>query len=251
MNKGKSLGQNFLIDEEEIKKFLHKSNLKKTDNVLEIGIGEGALTVPIASRVNSLTCIEIDYKLALKATNFKIENLHIINEDVLRVNLKELIQKSNINKIVASIPYSITSPIIHKIIKESVAPLTEVHLITQKEFADKLIGGENKKSYFTFLIENWGKIIEGTLIRKEAFKPIPKVDSKSFSIDFHSYPKDEKDVVKWSKFVHFAFAAPRKKINKRFNKEQLKKLNINENKRPENLTLDEMKMLYKDSGKIL
>lgn len=250
MNKRKSLGQNFLVDKTAVKKFLQNSDLHKKDNVLEIGVGEGALTLPIANSVNTITSIEIDYKLAAKMAGLGIENLQIVNEDFLRINLKDLIQEREINKIVASIPYGITSPIIHKIIRESVAPLEEVHLITQKEFADKLIGGENKKSYFTFLIENWGNITEGNKIRKESFNPIPKVDSKSFSIVLHDYPNNEKEVVKWSKFVHFAFASPRKKINKRFSKEQLKKLNISEDKRPENLTLSEMRILYKDSAKI-
>jgi len=250
MNKIKALGQNFLINPDSINNFLKFSELKKTDNVLEIGIGEGALTIPITKQTGRVVSIEIDQSLVLGASLWNIPNLKVINQNFLDSDLSTIIKENKINKIVAAIPYGITSPIIHKIIKEACLPLKEVNLVVQKEFGWKLVGDSKKRSYFTFLVNRFATIKNGEKIEKESFNPIPKVDSWFFSFSFTKYPSNPQEVVKWSKFLHFVFASPRKKINKRFKSDILSLLNIDENKRPENLTLEEVDKLYNNTREI-
>lgn len=244
MNKTRALGQNFLVNQNSINEFLQFSDLKSTDVILEIGIGVGALTGPLTKTVKQVVAIEIDTGLTDKAQTWSIENLKILNINFLDCDLKQIIKENNINKIVASIPYSITSPIIHKIIRESCTPLVEIYLIAQKEFVNKIVGRGDRSSYFTFLVSKWANIKNGSLIGRDSFNPVPKVDSQSFSFSFFDYPKSREEVVKWSKFVHFTFASPRKKINKRFELEVLNNLNIDPNIRPENLTLKQIISLY-------
>jgi len=250
MNKTKALGQNFLVNTESIESFLDFCNLKSADKVLEIGLGEGALTIPISIKIDKIVCVEIDKTLVDKSVQWQLENLQVIYENFLDCNLAEIIKKNKINKIVAAIPYSITSPIIHKIIKEGCLPLVDVNLIAQKEFTEKLVGDDKKRSYFTSLVNRWASIKNGEKIEKESFNPIPKVDSKFFSFSFFDYPKEEKEVIKWSKFLHFVFASPRKKINKRFKTEILESLDIDKDKRPENLDLPELDKLYNTTREV-
>ncbi|PIR43739.1 ribosomal RNA small subunit methyltransferase A [candidate division WWE3 bacterium CG10_big_fil_rev_8_21_14_0_10_32_10] len=242
------LGQNFLINKNDINDFIEFCNLEMQDNVLEIGVGEGAITKYIVPRVNKFIGVEVDIDLINKI--YKLQNpnykLQIINGDFLKLNLSKLIKKEKINKIIGAIPYYISSPIIHKILKESTEPLKYVYLITQKEFAKKVVSKANKKSYFTNLIGKYGKIKPGGLIKNTSFSPIPKVDSYSFGIEFTKYPKEASNVVKWSRYLHFIFSNPRKKINKKFNKNIFDKLKIDSNKRPEDLTQEEVLKLYKE-----
>ena len=243
MKQIKQLGQNFLVDTTAINSFISFCNLQKTDNVLEIGIGQGALTKQIAPKVSKVVGIEIDLNCINYVNNLKIENVQIINANFLNLDLYQTIKQHNINKVVGAIPYYITSPIIHKIITEATTPLQTVYLITQKEFAQKVIDTK-KRSYFTNLIEQYGNISRGQVILKTSFNPVPKVDSYFFGIQFKNYPKTSTNVVKWSKFLHKGFATPRKKINKVFDKQKLLQLNIDPNLRPSQLTLIDWQNIY-------
>lgn len=240
----KHLGQNWLVNKNSIEDFINFCQITKKDTVLELGIGKGALTLPIKNKAKQVIAIEIDTDLI---NDFKINNLknvQIINKDFLQTDLKKLIKTKKITKIVSAIPYNITSPIIHKIVREASDPLLRVCLITQKEFAKKLIGNNSKRSYFTNFIERYANITEGKIIKNTNFYPVPKVDSKYFSFKFNNYPKEANEVFLWEKFLHHTFNTPRKKINKRFNKQLLNNAGIDENKRPGELSLKELLVLY-------
>jgi 16S rRNA (adenine1518-N6/adenine1519-N6)-dimethyltransferase len=247
--KNKNLGQNFLIDLVAINNFLSFCNLSKNDTVLEIGIGDLALTEPMCKKATKVVAVEIDQNLIKigesKINSLKNENckLKIIGGDFLKLDLENLIKSEGITKIIAAIPYNITSPIIHKIIEEATPPLNNVFLITQKEFALKLIGTAKRRSYFTNLVEKYAKIINGQTIYANSFDPAPKVNSMYFGLKFFSYPNSIYEVKQWGKFLHHAFRSPRKKLNKAFDVNLLQQLEIDENKRPENLSITELTSL--------
>lgn len=249
-NTKKHLGQNWLADEKAINKFIDFCNITTSDNVLEIGIGEMAITLPLVKRANKVVSVEIDKEL-IRSAQLKVNSeesiinnkLLIINADFLQLNLTEFIKEEQITKIVSAVPYNITSPIIHKIIQESTVPLQSVCLITQKEFAQKIIGTSKKRSYFTNLVEKYGKITPGDTILNTSFYPVPKVNSMYFKINFETHPQNIYEVKQWEKFLHHAFKNPRKKLNKAFDKNTLQELNIDENLRPENLNLKQLEQL--------
>lgn len=246
----KYFGQNWLIDQKAIEQFIQFCDIKPTENVLEIGMGNMALTLPLVKIANKVVSVEIDKELVNKARlkvnseKLVINNiLSIINSDFLQMDLAEIIKKEQITTIVSAIPYNITSPIIHKIIEESVSPLFKVCLITQKEFAQKLVGKTNKRSYFTNLVGRYAKITPGITILNTSFYPVPKVYSTYFKFIFNTYPENIYQVKQWEKFLHHVFRTPRKKINKAFDKDTLRKLAIDENLRPENLSLEQLNQL--------
>ncbi|HHH14328.1 MAG TPA: ribosomal RNA small subunit methyltransferase A [candidate division WWE3 bacterium] len=244
-NKKSKLGQNFLIDKQAINDFINFCSIKKEDTILEIGPGFGALTKHLSLKAKKVIAIEIDTDLAYKLNTLGIENLLVLNKDFLEVNLKELVEKEKITKIIGAIPYYISSPIIHKIIEEAKEPLKEVALITQKEFAQKIIGTKKNRSYFTNLIERYAEIIPGRVIKSSSFKPKPKVDSMYFKFVFKDYPKNKEEFIKWSKFLHHVYTNPRKKINKKFKKDLLLKAGISPDIRPQNLSVEDiLKILY-------
>jgi len=240
------LGQNFLKNKGSVFNFLNFCNISNSDSVLEIGVGQGALTYDIlAKNPKNYTGIEIEKSFA---DTFEFEfldkkNRQIINADILRVDLQKIIKKQKITKIIGAIPYYISSPIIHKIIYESCKPLSEVYLITQFEFAERVLG-INRRSYFTNFIQNYCELNRGKKIKKECFYPKPKVDSMYFNLSFNNYPLSVKDAKKFSLFLHKGFKNPRKKITKAFKKEFLENLNINPNLRPENLSLLEWQSIH-------
>lgn len=239
----KRFGQNWLIDQKAIQQFIQFCDINPTENVLEIGIGNMALTLPLVKFANKVVSIEIDKEL-VNSAKLKINSkLSVINADFLQIDLAKIIKKEKITTIISAIPYNITSPIIHKIIEESTTPLSKVCLITQKEFTQKLVGKTNKRSYFTNLVERYAKITPGITILNTSFYPVPKVDSMYFKFIFDTFPKNIYQVKQWEKFLHHAFRMPRKKLNKAFNKDTLIKLAIDENLRPANLSLNQLKKL--------
>lgn len=246
----KELGQNFLINQDDINNFINFCDINNNDIVLEIGPGNGALTKHIAQKAGKVIGIELDTTLIPILNNLKIKNLKIKNCNFLDLNLRKLIEEEKITKIIGAIPYYITSPIIHKIVEESYTPLLKVCLITQKEFAQKVIGTNKKehpsRSYFTNLIEKYATINAGKTIVKNSFNPAPKVNSMFFGFTFKNYPKNILEVKNWEKFLHVVFKNPRKKINKAFRANILTTHNINSDLRPSNLTLESIIALYKE-----
>jgi 16S rRNA (adenine1518-N6/adenine1519-N6)-dimethyltransferase len=144
----KSLGQNFLINEEVIEKTIAKGNISKEDLVIEIGPGLGTLTKPLLELAGKVICIELDKKMLeiLKDRFSMYENLEIINDDVLKVDLKGIIKKENIKnvKVVANLPYYITTPIIMKLLEDRLE-IEEIVVMVQKEVADRLCAKPGKR----------------------------------------------------------------------------------------------------------
>jgi 16S rRNA (adenine1518-N6/adenine1519-N6)-dimethyltransferase len=233
----KELGQNFLRNEEIIHKIVNLLGISDNDEILEIGPGEGVLTKVCLDNPSKfhLTTIDIDPR--------SVEELNKINDSRLKIiqgNFLE--QKIPANKILGAIPYNITSPILHKIINYENLP-TKVVLVIQKEVAQKLT--ENKGSYLKNIVNFYYEIDYGFTITKENFYPAPKVDSAVIILNKKSLVP-EYDKNKLSSFLHKVFRSPRKKINKVFSKDTLQNLYIDENKRPEDLSLEEIKILFEN-----
>ncbi len=256
----KSLGQNFLIDDNVIEKIIEGSNVCKDDLIIEIGPGLGTLTEVLLEKAHKVISIELDKKMIkILEDRFKLyNNFELLHNDVLKVNLNEIIQKekkdSNIKnvKIVANLPYYITTPIIMKLLEEQL-DLNSITVMVQKEVADRLIetpGGKNTGAitYSVFYYATSESILE---VSNTSFIPEPDVTSEVIKLDIRKTPPvNVKDKNVMFRIIKCAFMQRRKTLlnsltnTKVFlNKDEgikiLNKLNLSENIRPEKLSLQD------------
>ena len=235
----KKYGQNFLNNKDEIlNKIIEVSNINENDEILEIGPGQGALTSLLVERVKKVICIEIDKDL---------ENYTLVMGDVLEVDLRKYINQGT--KVVANIPYYITSPIINKII-ENKDLIDEAYIMVQKEVGERICASSGKeRGILTLAVEYYGEAEYLFTIPREFFNPIPNVDSAFISIKFY---KDDRYKNKISedlffKYIKAAFSNKRKNIvnnlatlgySKDRIKEILNQIEVSENERAENISID-------------
>lgn len=256
----KSLGQNFLINEEVIDKIVECSEITKEDLIIEIGPGLGTLTKELLERAGKVICIELDNKMIqILQDRFSFyDNFELINNDVLKVELQELIKKEKETgkiksaKVVANLPYYITTPIIMKLL-ENKLELKSITVMIQKEVADRLIAIPGKKNtgaitYSVYYYADSEDILE---VPNNSFIPEPEVTSKVIKLRIRKNAiVNPIDVNKMFKVIKNAFMQKRKTLINSLNnnglinnKEQgikiLKELNINEHIRPEELTIEE------------
>ncbi|MBQ2938570.1 MAG: 16S rRNA (adenine(1518)-N(6)/adenine(1519)-N(6))-dimethyltransferase RsmA [Clostridia bacterium] len=256
----KSLGQNFLISEEVVNEIVSCSQIKKDDLVIEIGPGLGTLTKFLLEQAGKVICIELDKKMInILEDRFSLyDNFELINNDVLKVDLKELIknekEKGKIKnvKIVANLPYYITTPIIMKLLEEELE-LESITVMIQKEVADRLIAipGEKNTGAITYSVYYYATSEAILEVPNSSFIPEPEVTSKVIKLNIRKEKTvDPQDKEKMFKIIKSAFTQKRKTLinslsntkifdNKQQGEEILKTLNINQNVRPEELTLEE------------
>lgn len=199
----KSLGQNFLISEEVINKIVEESAITKNDLVIEIGPGLGVLTNKMLDKAYKVIAIEIDTKMVdIVKDRFKFyNNIEIINEDILKVNLNELISKEkeeakinnveieNVN-VIANLPYYISTPIIMKLLEERLE-IDNIVVMVQKEVAERLIAktGSKLAGAITYAVEYYAETEYITEVGKECFIPSPKVESEVIKLKIRKEPK--------------------------------------------------------------
>ena len=256
----KNLGQNFLINEEVVNKIVDCSNITKQDLVIEIGPGLGTLTSLLLEKAGKVICIELDKNMIkILEDRFSLySNFEILNQDVLKVDIEKLIkeekEKGNITKvkIVANLPYYITTPIIMKLLEEEL-DLESITVMIQKEVADRLIAvpGEKNTGAITYTVYYYAESQAIMEVPKESFIPEPEVTSKVIKLNIRKAPPvNPKNKEKMFKVIKCAFMQRRKTLlnsltnNKIFaNKEQgIKILNnseIKENIRAEELSLED------------
>lgn len=256
----KSLGQNFLIDDCVIEKIIEASNIEKEDLIIEIGPGLGVLTERLLKKSNNVVVIELDKKMIeILQNRFCLNrNLEIINNDVLKVDLEKLIknkkEQTNINKvkIVANLPYYISTPIIMKLL-ENRLEISEIIVMVQKEVAQRLGAetGTREAGAITYAVEYYAKATPIIDVPKESFIPSPKVESQVIKLEVRQNPKIEvEDEKLLFNIIQKSFMQRRKTlsnalINNRIldSKEEVgkmfKTLEIPSNVRGENLTLEE------------
>ena len=254
----KALGQNFLINQNVVDQIVESSHITKQDVVIEIGPGLGTLTKELLENAGKVICIELDKKMIKILTDrFSLyENFEVIHGDVLKVRLNKIIKEEKEKngfksaKIVANLPYYITTPIIMKLLEDRL-DLESITVMIQKEVADRLIAipGEKETGAITYSVYYYASA-EGIMeVPKDSFIPEPEVTSKVIKLTLRKEPPVEvKSRGVMFKIIKSAFMQRRKTLlnaltnTKVFmNKEEglkiLKELNLDENVRAENLTL--------------
>lgn len=255
----KSLGQNFLISEQVVNEIVESSKIDKEDLVIEIGPGLGTLTKYLLEKAGKVIGIELDKKMVeILQDRFKLyNNFELYQQDVLKIDLKHLIKKekenTNINKvkIVANLPYYITTPIIMKLLEEKL-DLESITVMIQKEVADRLIAipGEKETGAITYAVYYYA-IAESILeVPKESFIPEPEVTSKVIKLNIRREPPVEvQDKELMFKIIKSAFMQRRKTLinalnnakifqNKEEGNKILESLKLDESVRAEKLTLE-------------
>lgn len=254
----KLLGQNFLISQDVVEKIVESSQIQKEDLVIEIGPGLGTLTQFLLEKAGKVICIELDKKMVkiLQDRFCLYDNFELINEDVLKVDLRGLIakekEKSTVKsvKIVANLPYYITTPIIMKLLEEEL-DLDTITVMIQKEVADRLVAipGEKDTGAITYSVYYYAEAKAILEVPHDCFIPEPEVASKVIQLKIRKQPPVEvenKEVM--FRIIKSAFMQRRKTLlnsltNTRvfLNKEEgskiLEELGLNVNIRAESLTL--------------
>ena len=260
----KNLGQNFLINEEVVKNIVGCSNIEKEDLVIEIGPGLGTLTKYLLEKAGKVICIELDTKmLQILEDRFSLyNNFELINNDVLKVDLKNIIEKEKKEgkiknvKIVANLPYYITTPIIMKLLEEELE-LESITVMIQKEVADRLIAvpGQKNTGAITYSVYYYASSEAIMEVPNSSFIPEPEVTSKVIKLNIRKEPiVRPKNKEKMFKIIKYAFMQKRKTLlnsltnngvfeNKQKGIEILNLLGIKENVRPEELTLDQFEKI--------
>lgn len=257
----KRFGQNFLIDDQILSKIVEGANINNGDLIIEIGPGLGNLTQYIIERSGYTLLIEIDNNMINILTDrFPDKSKYmLINQDILKVNLDELItnleqsinRKFNSIKVVANLPYYITSPIIFKLLQDS-HRIDEIVVMVQKEVADRIVNTNSKKDYgiLTLMVQYFADSNIILNVPSSSFIPRPNVESAVIRLTktSHYHAKNEKVLFD---LIHASFQNRRKKminslVNTHFmgmEKEQvinlIKSNGFSENIRAEELKLDD------------
>ena len=229
----KSLGQNFLIDKNIIKKIINLSNIHNR-HVIEIGPGNGELTDEIINnKPKSLTLIEKDFDLSksLKTKYSENKNLTILNDDILKFDLEKIIKKESM--IIGNLPYNISSQILVKMIKFKKWPPNFFDLIFmfQKELGEKIIGLYQTPNYgrISILANSRLKVINNFFVSPNCFRPKPKITSMVIHFKPKSTLLSIKDILNLEEVTKIFFSNKRKMINKNikklFTQKQIKSLN--------------------------
>ncbi len=257
----KSLGQNFLKDRGTLAKIVETAAIKPDETVVEIGPGRGILTHELASRAKRVIALELDQNLIpILLTQFPpYSNVAILHQDALT-----FIPPQEPYKLVANIPYYITSPILNHFLREQPEPQrpTSLTLLVQKEVAQKIVArsknGEQAHSVLSLQVHLFGtpKII--AIVPPSHFTPAPKVDSAILHIERHGPLLQDTDLDSFFKLLHTGFSHPRKKLIRnlcglgwlQFNDLQkiFTQLTLDENLRAENLTIEQWKQLHKETA---
>lgn len=248
----KKLGQNFLINEDIIEQIIEKADVNKEDVIIEIGPGLGSLTAKLLENAQKVIAIELDSNMSkiLKERFSLYGNFELIENDVLKVNLMEIVQKYDSVKVVANLPYYITTPIIMKLLEDKLK-LKSITVMVQKEVGERFCANPNSKEYGAITISiNYYTTPEIIIyVPKENFEPMPEVDSCVIKLDIREVPpvsvKNEKE---FFNLIKAGFSQRRKTINNSLasmgrSKEEVKtvleKLKIDSKLRAENLSIEQ------------
>ena len=198
----KKFGQNFLIDTHVLDKIIRAAGITKDDMVLEIGPGIGTMTQYLAEAAGKVTAVEIDKNLIpiLEDTLSEYYNVTIINEDVLKLDIRRLADEENQGrpiKVVANLPYYITTPIIMGLFENHV-PMESITVMVQKEVADRMQTGPGSKDYgaLSLAVQYYAEPYIVANVPPNCFMPRPRVGSAVIRLTCHKQPpvevKDEK-----------------------------------------------------------
>lgn len=215
----KKFGQNFLIDTHVLEKIISAAGITKNDCVLEIGPGIGTMTQYLAENAEHVVAVEIDRNLIpiLKETLADYDNVTVINEDILRVDIKALAEEYNGGKpikVVANLPYYITTPIIMGLF-ESGVPIDNITVMVQKEVADRMKEGPGSKDYgaLSLAVQYYAEPEIVANVPPNCFIPRPNVGSAVIRLTRHKeMPVEVKDPALMFKIIRASFNQRRKTL---------------------------------------
>ena len=215
----KKFGQNFLIDTHVLEKIMNAAQISKDDCVVEVGPGIGTMTQYLAERAGHVVAVEIDKALIpiLSDTLSAYDNVEVINEDILKVDLNRLVQEKNGGrpiKVVANLPYYITTPIIMGLF-ESHVPLQSITIMVQKEVADRMQVGPGTKDYgaLSLAVQYYAKPEIVANVPPNCFIPRPNVGSAVIRLTRHKeMPVEVKDSALMFKIIRASFNQRRKTL---------------------------------------
>lgn len=258
----KGLGQNFLIDGNIVRNIVKGAGISKDDYVLEIGPGMGTLTEELALNAKKVVAIEIDKRLEpiLEETLKPYDNAEVVFGDVLKLPLRDIINEKCDGgpvKVVANLPYYVTTPIIIKLLEEGL-PFKSITVMVQKEVADRMVAKPHSKDYgsLTLFVGYYTKPEIVLKAPKSVFMPQPKIDSSVIKLVVRENLPDL-DSDKYFKVVRAAFLKRRKTLlnslsSKEVNadkdeiRDALKRAGIDEGLRAENLDMDDFIKIAKE-----
>jgi 16S rRNA (adenine1518-N6/adenine1519-N6)-dimethyltransferase len=261
----KRFGQNFLVHKATAEAIVRAGKVCKTDIILEVGVGLGALTIPLAAMARHVFGYEIDSGIIRyhEEENDLPDNVTLVHQDILAADFQDIAKQCGGKlKILANLPYSISNPFIFKLIDN--APLiSTATIMLQKEVADRLMAAPNTKDYGvpTVLLASCASVHKLMTLRPEEFHPRPKIDSVVVRVDFAEVPKDstresEFDFGLFRQLVRTTFNQRRKtilntlsgaglfnvaakqdkEVNKKLTLLAIEQANLQPNARPETLT---------------
>ena len=254
----KRLGQNFLINDNVIQEIVNVADISTEDLLIEIGPGLGTLTSKLLEKAGKVIAVELDENMIkiLEARFNLYDNFILINEDILKINLKKLIEE-NLNdlknvKIVANLPYYITTPIIMKLLEDRLN-INSITVMVQKEVADRIAEkpGDKLSGAITYSVNYYAIPEKVTLVGKESFIPSPEIDSEVIKLNIRKIPPVKvNNEGMFFKLIKASFMQRRKTLlnaltnsglitNKEKLKQVLEEMNLDLNIRGEKLTLEQ------------
>lgn len=258
----KKFGQNFLIDTHVLEKIIKAAEVTKEDMVLEVGPGIGTLTQYLCEAAREVAAVEIDKSLIpiLQDTLSGYDNVTVMNEDILKVDINKLVQERNNGKpikIVANLPYYITTPIIMGLFEAHI-PVTNITVMVQKEVADRMQSGPGSKDYgaLSLAVQYYAKPYIAANVPPNCFMPRPNVGSAVIRLTLHEQrPVEVKDEKLLFQIIRASFNQRRKTLANGLNNspeihlakdiisESIQELNLTPSIRGEALTLDQFAKL--------
>lgn len=249
----KKFGQNFITDKNLLSAIVDDAEIDKNDEVLEIGAGAGTLTKEISNRAKKVISYEIDKDLESYLLGLKLNNVNFIFKDIMKENLLEIENYFEDGyKIIANLPYYITTPIIFKFLKNS-KKLKSLTIMVQKEVAKRIVATKGEKDYgiLTIMINFYGNAKITRNVNRKMFYPEPNVDSAVIRIDIDREKYKNIDDDKFYSFVQSCFSMRRKTLKNNLEHSNLKlKMKIDNlpqsilSLRAENLSFDDFVNIY-------
>lgn len=252
----KGLGQNFIIDDNVLTRIIEGSDITKTDGILEIGPGIGVMTDALCENAGKVVSIEIDRTLipVLEETVGHHANLKVINQDVLKLDVLQLVKEEfgdQRPKLIANLPYYVTTPIIMKFLEERI-PVSDLIVMIQKEVADRIVAKPSTKDYgaLSVVVQYFTEPQVVTRVSRGSFMPMPNVDSTVIRLKVREIPPvtlDDEETFfltikdgfgKRRKTLLNALSSGFLRISKAQAKQALDLAGINENTRGEALDID-------------
>ena len=258
----KGLAQHFLIDETMLRKVVSAAELAPQEVVIEVGPGLGVLTKELAARAGRVIAVEVDAKLAaiLSETMGKFPNVAILNADVLALKPAEILARGGAGlqeegyKVVANLPYYITSPVLRHFLEASTKPRRMVVMV-QKEVGQDIVAKPGHSSLLSLSVRFYGQPAIVAYVPARSFYPSPRVDSAILRIDVPPQPPvDVADVGEFFGMVKAGFSAPRKQLRNALSQglavspgsatQLLEEAGIGPKRRAQTLSLEEWAKLY-------